>query len=484
MTSRASTYGWLRFVRPAVSVALALSLWGCGGRSISDPTKVLADKGENPARHEAAIRMLDATTSPERSVPILKGMLVSPGYTLRSREAAYDALRRIDPDGLDRFLGIELPRLDAPAWRTRLCELIAEEGDVSLTPTLIRAWARPMPGWIGEAEERPERLALIEMYGEEGLPKALVQVMLDADPIVAANLRARCWELLLIEGERSVVIDLLQNAEVAANDGMFRDLRRIADLTGIVPVNREEIIWARALCRDENEDFLADVVAVVGTLPADRREQLELRDLGALVGAARLDPRWLEASESTLDEEIVSRIGTEGRRVYSPDFTGWPGRFTERFERTRDRLDWGDLLAIRVAIEALSLPAVREHLFAHAERDLLDRRTELGGVIALDEKGRFEVLEFDPRSRRADNRFEAPQAMFDAGYVAVFHFHHHAQDFNNREYAGPHMGDFAYADSTRANCLVFTFIDQDTINADFYRHGRVVVDLAELDRPG
>ena len=463
---------------------IAIPLSGCGSRPISDPATVLSDTGEIPARHEAAIRMLDATTSRERTVPVLKRMLVTPGYTIRSREAAYAALRRIDPEGLDRFLAIELPRIDAPAWRTRICELIAAQNDVSLTPTLIRAWARPMPGWTGDPSDRPERQALIEIYGAERLPEVLVRVMLDADPIIAANLRARCWELLLVEGERAVVIELLDDAEVSPNDGMFKDLRRIAGLTGIVPVNREEIVWARSLCLEENADFLNDVVEVVEELPPGRREQLELRDLGVLVGAQRLEPRWLAASESELASEIEALVGTEGRRVHSPDFTGWPGRFTERFERTRSRLDWGDLLAIRVAIAALALPPVRDHLFAHAERDLLDRGTELGGIIAIDERGRFEVLEFDPRSRRADNRFEAPQEMFDAGYAGIFHFHHHAQDFDNREFAGPHMGDFTYADSTRANCLVFTFIDQNTLNADYYRHGRVVVDLAELDRPG
>jgi hypothetical protein len=44
------------------------------------------------------------------------------------------------------------------------------------------------------------------------------------------------------------------------------------------------------------------------------------------------------------------------------------------------------------------------------------------------------------------------------------------------------MGDFAYANSTRANCLVFTFIRRDTMNADFYRHGPVVVDLGTFRR--
>ena len=40
-----------------------------------------------------------------------------------------------------------------------------------------------------------------------------------------------------------------------------------------------------------------------------------------------------------------------------------------------------------------------------------------------------------------------------------------------------------YADSMRANCLVFTFVHKDTLNVDFYRYGRVIVDLGEVKRP-
>ncbi|MEC8321100.1 MAG: hypothetical protein VX012_06800, partial [Planctomycetota bacterium] len=159
------------------------------------------------------------------------------------------------------------------------------------------------------------------------------------------------------------------------------------------------------------------------------------------------------------------------------------GRYTERLREARDRLDWGDLLAVVVAVEALEVRAVRSHLFDHAERDLLDNTTEFGGILGLDDRGRFELQEFPPRVRNGDIRFEAPQEMFDAGYSGLFHFHHHAQKYENKDYAGPHLGDFTYANGCRANCLVFTFIDSRTLNADWYRHGSVVVDLGVLRRP-
>ena len=456
---------------------------GCAPRSIEDPVVVLADPEETSGRHAAALRMLEATTEPDATSRALKRMIIADGYAVDVRQMAYDRMKIIDPEGLQRLLEIQMPKIDAIQWRARLCELIAAEPWIDMTPTLIRAWARPMPNWVEDPKDRPERLALIEMYGEDRLADVLVQVMLDADPVVAANLRARCWELLVAEGRRDRVVELLASSDVSPRDGMFRDLREISKRTGIIPANREEIIWARTLCRPENTGFLDAAAAACDRVPASRRSSLELRDLGVLVAAMRLDPDLVEQDEATLYEGLRKDVDVDGRRLYSANFTGWNDTHTERLREVRRKLDWGDLLAMRIAIESLGIDAVRGHVFRYAERDLLDESTEFGGVISVDEAGRIEVLEFKPRLRRGDNRFEATQEMFDAAYTGVFHFHNHAQKYDNQDYAGPHMGDFAYAESTRANCLVFTFIDSRTINADFYRHGGVVVDLGTFQRP-
>ena len=73
--------------------------------------------------------------------------------------------------------------------------------------------------------------------------------------------------------------------------------------------------------------------------------------------------------------------------------------------------------------------------------------------------------------------------MLDVAYTTLFHFHYHAQKYRNVKFAGPGLGDVNYADSMRANCLVFTFVREDTLNVDFYRYGRVIVDLGEVKRP-
>ena len=289
-----------RFFRGCPVVLLSILIGGCSPRPIEDPVAVLSNPNEITGRHYAAMRMLEATSDPVVTSQTLKRVIVSDGYFIEVREAAYDRLKTIDPEGLKRLLEIQMPKIDALQWRARLCELIAEEPWIDMTPTLIRAWARPMPNWVDTPAERPERLALVEMYGEERLSDVLVQVMLDADPIVSANLRARCWELLIAEGQRDRVIELLADSEISPTDGMFRDLRTIVDRTKIIPRNREEIIWARTLCQPENKDFLAAADDAVSRLSERRREELELRDLGILVAAMRIDAGLLDQDEESL----------------------------------------------------------------------------------------------------------------------------------------------------------------------------------------
>lgn len=192
-------------------------------------------------------------------------------------------------------------------------------------------------------------------------------------------------------------------------------------------------------------------------------------------------------SDAELDASNIEAIGGSSRTVYSPDFAGHDGGnpdfFSERYESAQKKLTWGDRLAIAVAIEAVRSPELRAHLFECGDRDLADKASEHGGVIDLDQQQRFELVEFPSRSRGNDARYEAPQELMDAMYVGLYHTHLHAQAYDNRRYAGPHMGDFMFADATRANCLVLSFIDSDRLDVDFYRYDRVVVDLGTIRRP-
>jgi hypothetical protein len=283
-------------------------------------------------------------------------------------------------------------------------------------------------------------------------------------------------------GQRERLVALLVDAPVAEDDLFLRDLQKAALDLGMVPHNREEILWLRKLCEPEHADFWSAAVSAIATVPAARRATLEVRDLPIIVAAAQHEPALLATSREDLFLQVQESLRGRRRHSHGSNFDGSGVSSRNTLMDWTDQLTWGDLAAMRIALKSMDVPQVVAHLFDYAERDMADESTEYGGVIRLDAQGRFEVLEFPPRFREHDQKFIASQEMLDAAYTAQFHFHLHVQEYRNDSYAGPGFGDANYATNLRANCLVFTFINRDTLNVDYYRHTMVQVDLGEIKR--
>lgn len=359
--------------------------------------------------------------------------------------------------------------------------LIAERGWTDLSPALVSSWSNRI-GFVDDFD-RVEYQALVELYGPDGVIDAVFEMLVESNKPYQQGLRTRCWQLLDRLGQDDRLVELLETLPAESDDLMLVDLRAAVMDLGILPRTREEILWLRKLRQPAYSVFWSQAAAAVGALPESRRRELELRDIPIVVAASVHDPWLLGAGKDELYEHIYLHVRASRVHVDTGRFDGFPGDYPQRLFEHRDELTWGDLAAMIQAVRCVQVPQVADHLFDYAERDRQDRRTEYGGVIRLDGRDRFEILEFAPLFKRRDNEFIASQAMMDAAYTAVFHFHFHAQKHSNGRHAGPGVGDLNYADNVRANCLVLTFINDDTLNVDFYRHGRVIVDLGEVRRP-
>ncbi len=468
---------------PVVLASTVLSCTG-GPESVSNPAEVLSRSGQSRERYFDAIEAARTRGVDDATKAALRRMIAAQGYAIDARDRAFELLLATDRVALVQAIENSLPRMEDVMWRERMSDLIGEHQLNELVPTLIRAWANPVTG-LDRMEDgkdmRPERRALVTLVGEDQLCATLLTTMRESNPATQANLRARCWELLMKNGDSARLRALLADADSVRGDAMLMDLARVAGELGILPVTREEILWARKLCERENAEFFEAAKSALASLPAARRESLEMRALPVVVALAKRRAEVLAASEAELLSEVTQR--TQGRKKVSPDFTGYGDGFTETLYQQREKLSWTDLAAMILALDLVSERAVLEHLFEQADRDREDRTTEYGGVLAVDAQGRGEVLEFPARTKASDLRYESPQALFDALSRAPFHYHNHTQKYDNATYAGPHLGDFAFADSARCNGLVFTFLSTDVIDVDFYRHGRLVVDLGGVERP-
>ncbi len=467
-----------------VGACLLAAPVGCAARPVTDPAAELADAGTLPDRRVLAIEAIPiGAEATDAEFAALERLIHASGITPRERVAAARRLAALDRERAMTVLRRELPNLGALGGLRALCELVGEQGWVELTPALVSSWARPVPDATLPDLERPEALAIAALHGPDRRVPVVFEV-LASDWGDSAALRTRAWELLHRLGERDRLATLVAAWEPsgdAATDSMMADLAAGWRELGVLPHNREEMLWLRRLREPARAGFWSEARTALAQLAEDRRLGLELRDVPVVVSAARHRPALLDAPVAELEAALAERLRGV-RRVTRADVRRGTGE--DRLVHWRGRLSWGDLAAMHLALDAFDVPAVRRHVFDYADRDRADRGTEYGGVIALDERGRYEILEFPPRMRVSDRRFVASQAMLDAAYTALFHFHLHVQEPRNGDYAGPGFGDRAYADSLRANCLVLTSLSEDELNVDWYRHGRVAVDLGTVRRPG
>jgi hypothetical protein len=422
---------------------------------------------------------LDESGYDEAAVKALSMVIVGAGYASDIRVVAFERLESHDPEALKALLKKQLASIGARAWQEKLCEMIAARGWLDLGPAIALSWSRRV-GWVNDFD-RPEYHALVTLYGgPQQVVDALVGLVVES-PNVAV--RVRCWGLLYRIGNRARLVELLADTEIAPGDIMLIDLRAAALELGVIPRNYEEILWIEKLREPERHAFWSQAVAALQELSAEQRIELELRDLPIVVAAAMNEPGLLAADKDELYARVQAELKDRRKHVDPRRFEGFPGNYPQRLAEQQDKLTWGDLAAMLLALRAAGIPEVAAHLFDFADRDKADRSCEYGGVISLDGRGRFEILEFIPRYRGSDERFVASQEMMDAAYTAVFQFHFHAQRYDNSEHACPGIGDLDYADNVAANCLVFTFVNRDALDMDYYRHDKLIVDLGEVARP-
>lgn len=461
----------------------SLALPGCASRPI-DPVASLSSSAEVPEKQMRAIEMLkEQQPLSEPAKVALRRVLFGQGFNLATRQAAFDLLMVADRDGMRDTLQTNIVRMDSFEFRRWVLEQIGARDMKDYTTVVVNSWAGPVPSWGPDDKKRPEYEAMAQMYGADKVGDALFAVMMEANPTRQAGLRARTWELLMRIGERDRLKQLVIDSTARPDDVMLRDIRKLVQDFGILPETREELLWLAKLRQSATPAYWQMASEALKQVPEEQKRNFELRGVPVVIAAASHSPGLLKKSQEELYVGLVATLKERGAGKFTANFTGFESGRTEALAMQREQVKWIDLVAVSLAIEMLGDPAVREKLFDLADRDHQDRRTEYGGVIRIRDDGAYEVVEVRPRETGSDIRFQAPQELFDMGYTALFHFHMHAQEFENGNYAGPHLGDFGYADSTRANCLVFSFIKRDELDADFYRHGKVVIDMGVFRRP-
>jgi len=440
-----------------------LCLAGCA-TTPTNPRDTLHNAEAPVDRRVAALQRIASTQPIDSWRDDVARLAFRGGQPFRLRQAAMDAWAQHDPAGLEQRLDRGLLQLQHWEMIEHALGIIKTKRWGSLLPAVLHSYARPSNRYTDE--QRSEARAYEAVYGSHLPPfEAVWHLAGVTDRGFSLRRRIAYWSLAVRLDEAAVrrrlsdIVQEVRDGQTAPTERFSGAVYHVFADFGIVPRNREAVLWAMHLRQPERRAYWQKVVAA--PQPTDAPPPA----LRHLVLLATQPPSEAAAPVATRRETTQRATGiARGRQTRVASLPEWDRRLIARIR------------------QALQHTHVRRDLFAQADADLKDDTTEHGGVIVY-EKGAPKALAVAPVIRRHDQAYFTPQAAMELLYTGLAHYHFHAQQHDNARHAGPGGGDLEFADNTGAACVVFTFLDRDTLNADFYTQGGVVVDLGHLTRP-
>lgn len=453
-------------------LALGVGLFACDASPDPDPLATALDRDESVTRRVHAIGQItdDETGS-------LYALIWSSGHRIEVREATVDRLRAADPafwPNIERGI----LRVDDWSMIRLLCERAMEDNNIAFLPAAIKSWARPST--TIDDMDRPEREVVL--YFARGLPEtAWLREALDVDTSAGAQgqmLQVAAWTVLMRLYDDQALREII---EQRPHDNAF--LEPLALVTAAVhrlPADAEELARLETLVTGSTAEQWQLRYAYCAAQTDLGNKSVALRHMPSIDRAGFI---LQEPSEALLDA-LRGRLA-QAKHAYRGDRA--EGEYAEpRPERLADhaaKLSHADLIVLLQIHDALHRPDVAAQLFRQADGDRADTSTEWGGVLVWDQDSQPMARHYPPMLRRHDRMYIASDACVRAMHTGLAHYHFHVQEPDSAVWAGPGQGDLGFADRMHANCVVLTSLDVDTLNADAYFPGGIIVDLGCITRP-
>ena len=473
-------------IRQALVGLYLLFMISCVPVSISDPISVMLDrKSDYRHRRRAMTQAQDELSNDPRQrsayETALEMVLYERGYPTWQRINAADRLLELDESRYRQSLAQRLLQINDRDTLDYVLRLVVDQGWTELTPAIVACYAKPAKRI--DDDDRPEAKALRRLYardpgspgspgnpGWQGDPSGSGRLIVDivyevfkgvedksegnfgvdsgvdsgGGGGVSYTQRVAAWELLNRLVDRDTLTQRLLDDDAVSTDTLTADLRVGVEQLHVLARNREEVLWLSFLRSPQSRAFWQRIQSVVSRLTTDQQRGLEMRHLPVL---AFTDGLHADIDETTHDTLRQIR---------------------------RASLSWADRVTIQSLTRWLQDRALIDELFRQADEDHADETTEYGGILDIHKDGRPVAHLYKPILRDHDRKFYPSLKMVEHLYTGLAHYHFHAQSHQNTQYAQPGGGDLDTVQRMGFNGLVFTFVDHDTMNVDYYQATRQV----------
>ncbi|MEM1109595.1 MAG: hypothetical protein AAGH99_12990 [Planctomycetota bacterium] len=450
------------------TVFLFTQVTGCGTAGPRPATpEIILDRSLNDSRRADAIRSiaLDGEGTDEALVA-LHLLAWSDRHPVTLRSQAMDRLIEHDAEAFWRAADRWLVTVDAPGMIKAIGERAIANDREDAIPALLRRWAIPQKAAVEMG--RPEAVAFRRLVSPTAIREALWGYVISPDRRAAEAAWMVWFRISNGPAGRQKI-----NGE-SGDTPLLEDLRAAAAAVDHLPRNREELHRLTAL-RQDAERWVSWSKLRESVHPR-LRGHIALRHLPVL---ARLDKGHKPFGPMRRASGLQSHLrGSQRFARQRP-----AGRAVDDVSGGGLSLSAADVAVAHEVVLAMNERTVVSAWFAQADADHADKTTEHGGVLTWDAQGKPTAVAFPPKQKEGDQKYFSPPELIEAMYTGLAHYHFHAQEYENAEFAGPGRGDLEFVDALRTHALTLTFIDRDRLNVDLAFPGGWVLDLGCIERP-
>ena len=441
----------------------------------ADPLATMTDRmASHGVRRVAAQQAYNELGFSPAHVKALHRLVWDRGYPHAQRKYAIDRLIEHDEAAFHEILQRRIVLLHN--WDT--LNYVFDWGVKRQWPnfirTVVRSYARAAHGM--RDDERSEHTTIERINPDKTVQQSVFEVFADPDDSVSHKQQVAAWTLLSRISTQDELLRMISAAP--ATTPLAVDLKAAATELSVLPRNREGVLWLAYLRGAEQAGFWQSAAAQLPRLSPAQRRGMQLRHLPVLLA---MGDDAMSRTRAAMFASVDTMVSPSEHHYKGATYDGAPADYPQRLAHWRDELTWPDLAVMWILCKALRDRDVVASLFAQAGRDLTDTSTEHGGIIDV-HNGRFLAIAYPPFMRTSDRKFIPSDKMVRHMYTALAHYHFHAQEQRNSDYAGPGRGDRKLANRLNPNCVVFTFIDANRLNVDYYQPGGAVIDLGTVYR--
>lgn len=188
----------------------------------------------------------------------------------------------------------------------------------------------------------------------------------------------------------------------------------------------------------------------------------------------------LASDRIALENKILKNVEEVSHTERTAHYAEKEPYLTESFLQQRGKLDESDLIKIYTLSDSFKDHEVKEQVGRIVKTDLINDRTELGGLIHLKE-GKIDFEMYAPKCKGDDGAYIFTNRLMNKLRQSICSFHLHAVSIDEKKHAGPSIEDLETSEYLFRDDVVITPIGEGKFNADYYTPNGIVIDLGNYE---